>query len=39
LKKNKIEEKIKECIKGSKGKNESFSKLDEKEIQILCDEY
>jgi len=39
LKKNKFEQKIKECIEGSKRKKVSFSKLDEKEIQTLCDEY
>jgi len=39
LKKNKVEQKIKECIEGSKGKKVSFSKLDEIEMQDLCDEY
>jgi len=39
LKNNKFEEKIKECIKVSKRKIESFSKLDEIEMQDLCDEY
>ena len=39
LKKNKVEQKIKECIGGSKRKKVSFSKLDEIEMQDLCDEY
>jgi hypothetical protein len=39
LKKNEVEQKIKGCIESSKRKKVSFSKLDEKEIQNLCDEY
>ena len=39
LKKGITEKRIKECIKGSKRKEVSFSKLDEKETQDLCDEY
>jgi len=39
LKNNKIEKKIKECIKSSKKKIESLSTLDETEMQDLCDEY
>jgi len=39
LKNNKVGQKIKERIEGLKRKKVSFSKLDEKEIQTLCDEY
>lgn len=39
MKNKKVEQKIKECVKGSKRKIESFSDLDENEMQDLCDEY
>jgi hypothetical protein len=39
MKKNKVEGKIKECIKKFGRKSKPISKLSEKEIQTLCDEY
>lgn len=39
MKKNKVEQNVKECIEESKRKKVSFSKIDETETQSICDEY
>ncbi len=39
LKKSKVEQKIKECIKDLEKKNQSISKMDKIKSQDICDEY
>jgi len=39
LKKNKVEQRIEECIKNLEQKNQALSKMDKIESQDICDEY